>query len=119
MATSLSKRKGQFGERIARRYFERRGWQCLGQNIHTRFGELDLVMLDGLTLVFVEVKMRRSNRFGTPEESVTQHKRTRMQTAGLIYLDRTQWQGPFRFDVITLQMRGRRCFVRHFRSAFS
>ena len=79
------------------------------RNYHTRYGEVDLVVQDQDTLVFVEVKARRTASFGTPEESVTERKRERLARTAETYLqahglDQSNW----RIDVvaITLQRDG-------------
>ena len=62
---------GAAGEELARRHLEQNGYEFIAANWRRRHGELDLIMRDGNVLVFVEVKTRRSERFGTAEESVS------------------------------------------------
>lgn len=69
---------GALGENIAQRYFEKRGFRLWKKNLYFREGEIDLVMIQGNTVVCVEVKMRRSSTFGFPEESLTLQKRKRL-----------------------------------------
>ena len=59
----------------------RRGLAIVGRNFRTRAGEIDLIARDGATLVFVEVRMRRSQRFGGALESITAAKRARLVMA--------------------------------------
>lgn len=66
--------KGQIGESIASNLLRRQGYTILETNFRVRFGEIDIIALDGDTLVFVEVKARWSDRFGAPEEAVTFRK---------------------------------------------
>jgi len=68
----------------------------------TRFGEIDLVARDGETLVFVEVRLRSSDRFGGGAESIGAHKRRRIVAAARHYLARVRPEPPCRFDVVTL-----------------
>lgn len=99
----LSKQQlGAAGELRARRFLEARGYRFVAANYRTRFGELDLVMRDGATLVFVEVKTRRGNRQGTPEEAVTARKLAHTIRAAEAYCQRRGYRGPWRVDVVAL-----------------
>lgn len=68
------KSRGLKGESIAVSLVEKEGYKVLERNFHSRFGEIDIVAIDGDTLVFLEVKTRWSRQFGTPEEAVTPRK---------------------------------------------
>ena len=81
-STEARRQLGRAGEDIARRHLESRGYTCVTSNWHCRAGELDLVMLDGETLVFVEVKARRGERAGRAEEAITPAKARRLLAAG-------------------------------------
>jgi putative endonuclease len=95
---------GQGGERWARKYLEGAGLTILDANWRSPEGEIDIVALDGDIVVFIEVKTRRSTRFGTPEESVTRQKRTRLQRTALAYLQAHQrLDSPWRIDVIAVR----------------
>ena len=65
---------GSKAEEKARTWLERNGWVCLEQNARTRFFELDLVMKDGDTTVFVEVKYRKSNDYGGGVGAISRDK---------------------------------------------
>lgn len=65
---------GKRAEELALNLLIKKGYIILERNFHSRFGELDLVAIDGDTLVFVEVKARTSRKFGLPEEAVTKLK---------------------------------------------
>ncbi len=69
---------GRIGERLARSHLEAQGYRIVQANYRCRWGEVDLIARDGLTWVFVEVRTRRSGRFGEPEESVTASKAQRL-----------------------------------------
>jgi putative endonuclease len=92
----------------------------LEANVRCRHGELDLVALDGRTVVFVEVKSNRGGRFGAPEEMVTPSKQRRLTRLALWYLQRRGWLGrPARFDVVAVDWDGGGAArLRHFRDAF-
>ena len=61
---------GKIGEDIAKKYLEEKGYKIIEQNCRTRYGEIDLVAKDGRDLIFVEVRTKRGENFGTPEESL-------------------------------------------------
>ena len=98
---------GKSGETYACRELERRGYAILARRFRTRMGELDIVARDGETLVFVEVKARRSIRFGTPADAVTWHKRQRLLRMAAEYvLLRGVANANCRFDVISVVFGG-------------
>ena len=71
---------GSEGERAAAAFLEARGYRILERNYRTKLGELDLIAEDGDTLVFVEVKVRRNDRFGGPPSRIVARRRVRMGT---------------------------------------
>lgn len=75
-------RLGDFGERHAARLLEGRGHRIIARGWRCPAGELDLVTLDGAELVFVEVRTRRGERLGTPEESIDARKAARLLALG-------------------------------------
>lgn len=78
------------------------GLRLSERNFSCRFGEIDLIMHDGETLVFVEVRLRRNTGFGGPEESITAAKRQRILSAARLYLSRQRTLPACRFDVVLL-----------------
>lgn len=94
---------GESGEDLACAALERRGYAVLERRYRTRAGEIDVVALDGAVLVFVEVKTRRSVRFGHPAEAVTPAKRRRLAQMAADYLARRRPRcSACRFDVIAV-----------------
>ncbi len=95
---------GIAAEQLAATFLMQHGLKLITQNYHCRFGEIDLVMQDGKTLVFVEVKLRSSNQFGGAAASITPQKQQKMILTAQHYLQ-TQKLGdvPCRFDVILMQ----------------
>ena len=89
-------------ERLAERYLAHRGLSTLARNFHCRLGEIDLVMFDGETLVFVEVRYRRNAVHGSAAESVGVRKRLKIQRAAGIFLNRRPAlaERSCRFDVV-------------------
>ena len=93
-----------WSEDIAAEFLQRQGLVRLVTNYRNRTGEIDLIMIDDQTLVFVEVKQRRDSRFGLPEESVGMAKQAKLRRTAASYLqrhDRLQsWS--CRFDVVAI-----------------
>ena len=79
MTTDLRQHLGRVGERLAREHLERLGYRLLTSNHRTRFGELDLIVCDDTTIVFVEVKARRVDAVATPLQSVPPSKQRQVR----------------------------------------
>jgi putative endonuclease len=94
---------GAAGEARAAAWYEARGYRVLARNWRCRDGELDLVVARGRAVVFVEVKARRSDRFGTPAEAVTPAKQVRLRALALRWLEATGARpSSLRFDVVAI-----------------
>jgi putative endonuclease len=89
-------------EDLARTYLERRGLHGVTSNYRCRLGEIDLVMRDADVLVFVEVRFRASDLFGTPAETVGPRKQRRLVAAAGHFLQRHRLNLPCRFDVVAI-----------------
>jgi putative endonuclease len=112
---------GQRGERAAERYLRRSGMTIVARGVRTAWGEIDLIAVDGQTIVFVEVKTRRSTVAGTAEEAVTPEKQRRLTRLALAYLRRHDLlECSARFDVVAVTWRDgvRRPQISHYRRAF-
>ncbi|MBX6422463.1 YraN family protein [Thermosulfurimonas sp. F29] len=106
---------GRRAEKLAEEYLRFKGYRILCRNWRTRFGEIDLVVQKDDTLVFVEVKARRSRRKGRPEEALTPAKKTRLLTLARCYLSSFKGRvGRVRFDVLALDFSGKIPDIRHF-----
>ncbi|MDX1655639.1 MAG: YraN family protein [Candidatus Competibacteraceae bacterium] len=99
---SVKSQQGRTGEDLAVRYLQDQGLKMVTRNYRCRCGEVDLIMRDGPALVFVEVRLRRSSRYGTPAETVTARKQTRLIRTAQFYLQTTRSQDPCRFDVVAI-----------------
>ena len=95
-------RAGEAAEALACRYLEQQGLRLVRRNYRCRAGEVDLIMQDGEQLVFVEVRSRRTSRYGTPAESITKTKQKRLCKAAAHYLLTSRSNAPCRFDVIAI-----------------
>ena len=94
---------GKSGENYACRELERRGYAIVARRFRTRSGELDIIAREGETLVFVEVKARRTTRYGTPVEGVTALKRRRLLKMAAEYvLLRGVCNASCRFDIVSV-----------------
>jgi putative endonuclease len=113
---------GQRGEDEAARYLKKRGYRILARGFDSRLGELDIVAVDGRTIVFVEVKTRRSTDSGHPAEAIDPRKEQRMTQAALAYLKSQRLLNyAARFDVvaITWPEDKRHPTIEHYVNAFS
>ena len=112
--------RGRRLEDVARRILESRGLTLVSRNFTCKLGEIDLVMHDGDTLVFVEVRARRSQRFGSPAETVTATKQARLIRTAQVFLGAhpkySNW--PCRFDVFALATEGRTPKTQWIQNAF-
>jgi putative endonuclease len=93
---------GRQAEMLAWRFLEERGLQLLERNWQSRFGEIDLVLREGATIVFVEVRLRTSATHGGAAESIDRRKRARLLAAARLYLAGKR-EPPCRFDVVLLK----------------
>ena len=111
---------GEAGEQLGEHFLLSRGYRILGRNVRTPFGEIDRVALDRGTLVFVEIKTRRSKAFGFPEEAVTRAKRRRLARLASWYgaMQGARANQPVRFDVLAIQFRAQGPSIRLIQNAF-
>ncbi len=94
---------GRAAEDAALEHLERGGLRLIERNFRTRTGEIDLIMSDGNTLAFVEVRYRRNTRFGKGLESVTAAKTQRIARTAAAWLQRTrQSDRNCRFDIVSI-----------------
>ena len=96
---------GQIGETLAAKYLTKKGYRIIEQNFRIRGGEIDIIAIDGITLVYVEVKTRTGNQFGYPEEAVTPQKIKFLERAAKFYrLKRKNLPDLERIDVLALDL---------------
>jgi len=112
---------GDRGEREAVRYVRGLGWRILARKHRNRLGEIDLIAQDGDTIVFIEVKTRRSNAAGRPEDAITPAKQKQLTGAALAFLKKHRLlERRARFDVISIVWPDMSAApeIEHFRNAF-
>jgi putative endonuclease len=122
--TGERKQLGRLGEDEAAQRLAALGWQIVARNWRTRRGEIDIIARDGDFLVFVEVKTRRAQPggdpyLGRPEEAVTAKKQLQLARMAEEYLHEMRWSGPWRADVVAIELDGRGQVARlaHYRDA--
>lgn len=91
-----------WAEDVAKRYLLAHGYRILAENYTVRGAEVDLIAQKGSVIVFAEVKQRRSNRYGTPAETISPEKLERLRGAALIFISQTFSRDdlPLRFDAL-------------------
>lgn len=94
--------KGSDAEQLAVSYLQRQHLVLVTQNYRCRFGEIDLIMRDGDTLVFIEVRMRANDQFGGAAASITPAKQTKLVLTARHYLSEISNEPPCRFDAVLL-----------------
>ena len=110
---------GNYGEDIACRELESRGYEILARRYRRPAGEIDIIARDGQTTVFIEVKAREGRDFGEPVEAVTPWKRRRISRIALEYLARHHLdESPCRFDVVSICLDGDRPVISIIQNAF-
>jgi putative endonuclease len=110
---------GRRGEDRAAQYLRRRGYRILARNWRCRLGEIDLIALDGNTLVFVEVKTRRGETFGPPEAAVRAGKQRQIARVAEAFLTASGLRGAVcRVDVVAVDLTAGPARVTWIRDAF-
>jgi putative endonuclease len=110
---------GRKAEDMAVRFLKKCGYKILDRNYRTRSGEIDIIAREGDSLVFVEVKARSSERYGSAKAAVTARKQRQVSKVALGYLKMTdQSHVKARFDVVTVTRREGRHDIHLIRNAF-
>ena len=103
----MSKERQRYGkesESIAAKFLKKKGYKILEQNYRNKIGEIDIIAKDKETIVFVEVKARKSRYYGHAKWAITPKKQRKVSMVALSYLKATrQSQKKARFDVVTIQ----------------
>jgi putative endonuclease len=93
---------GQYAEMVAANYLVKKGFSILAQNFRYKRFEIDLIVKKDQLIVFVEVKARKNNLFGNPENFVTQKKMRAIRLAAAHYLALQHCKEAIRFDIISI-----------------
>lgn len=111
------RKQGEQFEQLAKVFLQKQGLGFIAQNQAFKFGELDLIMQDGTTLVFVEVRQRKSNRFGSALESVDYRKQQKWLKAANLWLAQRNQSldtADCRFDVVAFEGNQEPVWVKNF-----
>ncbi|HER23910.1 MAG TPA: YraN family protein [Candidatus Atribacteria bacterium] len=112
---------GKYGEKIASKYLEEKGYKIKERNFRTFLGEIDIICEYKENIIFVEVKTRRSGRYGYPEEAINLNKQRKIIKNALCYLAQYNlWGKKYCFDVILISISNHQDLKRlkHIRNAF-
>ena len=100
------KNLGKWGEEQAAKYLEEKGVVIVGKNIHTEYGEIDLLGLKDNCLLFIEVKTSQTRKYGFPEVSVNSRKLDHMNKAAQKYIqDHEDISNDWRIDVVSIEIK--------------
>jgi len=100
--TTLGQTKGRIAEQETLTFLQTHGLRLIERNYRCRYGEIDLIMEDGRTIVFVEVRYRGSIQFGGALESVDRRKQAKLLASAAHFLREKRMDRPARFDVAAL-----------------
>lgn len=96
---------GNHGESLAKSYLQKLGWRLIGQNVYTRYGEIDLIFEHRHQIIFVEVKLRSNQSYGPAETAITPTKLKRIMTSATIFLHTHHLSHiPARIDLIAINI---------------
>jgi putative endonuclease len=98
--------RGESAEEQAHNFLINKGLEPVCRNFRCKQGELDLVMTDRQTLVIIEVRFRKTDKYGSAVESITRSKQARIIAATHVYLSSQKADCPIRFDVIAISGNG-------------
>lgn len=110
------RQKGNYGEDLAAAYLKRKWYKIIERNYRNKFGEIDIIARKKDTVVFVEVKSRSSDNFGTPAEAVDKRRQGRMCRAAQFYMLGKYEKLQVRFDVIEVYLQNGK--INHYEDAF-
>jgi len=118
--TNHTREIGNVTEGIALHHLIENGLTLITQNFNVRLGEIDLIMKENNTIVFVEVKYRKNTNYGYPEETVTVKKQKKIRSTALLFIAKNSQYKNFqpRFDVVALLPNGSSMSINWIKNAF-
>jgi putative endonuclease len=113
-------RLGRLAEKLAENYLKNRGLSLIERNFSCRFGEIDLIMEENDEIVFIEVRFRQYDSFGSAKESITKTKQRKIIKTAELYLQERNALNikPMRFDVLVLSSQLQASHVEWIKNAF-
>jgi len=115
---ALHNELGQKGEAVAAEFLNKNKHQILVVNYRFKHAEIDIISMIDNTLVFTEVKARSTDKFGFPEEAVSEKKQDKLMEAALQYIEENDIKNPYRFDVIAIVFEKGQPKIHHIPDAF-
>jgi putative endonuclease len=109
---------GKIGEELATQYLKNKGYHILERNWRAYRKEIDIIAIDGKDIVFVEVKTRKSDDYGTPEMAVNREKRAHIFAAASSYYYKNKISLDVRFDIVSVLYQNGKPFINHIVDAF-
>lgn len=118
MTKTQKQESGDTGEKLAVDFLKNKGLEIVGLNLRAGRAEFDIVANDKGTLVFVEVKTRNTAFFGNPEDFVTEKKQMTLSNGAARYIEKHNFQGEIRFDIVAVILNKTKAEIVHFEDAF-
>lgn len=115
---AIQQERGLAGENLAVTYLQKKGYEILERNFRSGKSEIDVIAKKDDVLVFVEVKARSSSKFGNPEDFVDEKKAAKIVEGAENYIESEKWDGPIRFDIISILYQMNESELTHFIDAF-
>lgn len=111
---------GRKGEDLARAFFKKKGFNIIAHNFRSRFGEIDLILTKNHAIRFIEVKYRRSDEYGLPEESVQKKKQAKIRKTAVFWLRLRQlpMDSEVHFDVLAISKKANKISYNYIEDAF-
>ena len=108
---------GKHGENLAKDYLNCHGYQILESNYRYNRFDIDIITRKANEIQFIEVKTRKSNARGNPEDHVNSNKMDNIREVAEFYLESRSWKGDIRFDIISILL-NKTIEIKHFKDAF-
>jgi putative endonuclease len=113
------KQVGNKGESLAEDYIKRKGYKIIQRNYRCRLGEIDIIAKDDDTIVFIEVRTKQNENFGSPQDSVTSTKINKISKTALRFIQEKNLSGySYRFDFIAITFSQGKPNIEHIENAF-
>lgn len=96
---------GKIGEEIAKKFLDKQGYKIIEQNYKTKYAEINLIAVNKKDLVFVEVRTKVGENFGTPEETINKKKIKKLSGNAMAYVAIKKWNSLFRIDAICIVLK--------------
>jgi len=117
--SDFRKRVGNKGESIAEDYLKQKGYKIIHRNYRCKFGEIDIIAKDDDTIVFTEVRTKRNDNFGSPQDSITSTKIDKISKTALSFIQEEKLTGySYRFDFIAITFSQGKPNIEHIENAF-